>query len=242
MTAMQPIIIDGAPNLRDLGGYAAADGRVTRNRMVFRSDDLSELTRADVIFLASLDIRTVVDFRDLQEIADSPDRVPKTVENEIRIPIEAGSLMNGLLRGELTKEKLSGMMVSVYRALIHEYQAAYREFFAHLANVGNTPLLFHCTAGKDRTGIAAALFLSALGVDRETVIADYLLSNDCLMSRYEAGVDYNPILEPLYMVSPDFIQAAFDAIDNQYGGMEKYLTDNLGVDIAAMRDLYTEAQ
>lgn len=239
MTDMLAIIIDGAPNLRDLGGYAAADGRRIRRRIVFRSDDLSELSRADLIFLASLDIRTVVDFRDRREVELCPDRLPRTVVNLVNIPIEAGSLMNAHLRGGYTRDNLMGMMVSVYRALVDDCRQAYRDFFAILSQPGNTPLLFHCTAGKDRTGVAAALFLLALGVDRKTVLDDYMLSRECLAAKYIAGEDYDPVLEPLYSVFPEFIQAALDVMDNRHGGPLRYLTDVLGVDIGLLRDLYT---
>lgn len=240
MTDMQAIVIDGAPNLRDMGGYETADGKKVRRRFVFRSDDLSELSRADLVFLTSLDIRTVVDFRDEGERELGPDKLPKTVTNPVHIPIAAGSLMNGLLQGDITRDKLMGMMVSVYRALVNDYQQAYREFFKYLADIDNTPLLFHCTAGKDRTGVAAALFLLALGVDRDTVMADYLLSRDCLLAKYEPGVDYDPVFEPLYSVAPEYLQAALEVMDNRYGGPEAYVSRCLGVNADALKAAYTE--
>lgn len=239
MTDLKTIVTDGAPNLRDLGGYAAADGKKVKIGQVFRSDDLNDLSEADLALLASLGIKTVVDFRDRREAALCPDRLPLTVRRSVNIPIEAGRLMSGFSDGRLDRDKTMGIMVSVYRALVNDFQPSFREFFDLLADAGNTPLLFHCTAGKDRTGLAAALFLSALGVERVVVFADYLLSRELLKSKYVFGVDYDHVMEPLYSVAPEFIEAAFGVIDGQYGGPERYLSEKLGVDIARFREMYT---
>lgn len=240
MKDMKTIVTDGAPNLRDLGGYPAFGGKTVKTGLVFRSDDLNDLSEADLKLLAGLNIRTVVDFRDAREAALYPDRLPPTVRNAVKIPIEAGSLMRDLAGDRLTRNKSMGIMITVYRALVNDFQDAFRSFLALLAEPGDTPLLFHCTAGKDRTGYAAALFLSALGVERKIIIDDFMLSRELLKSKYEAGVDYDDVSEPLYSVYPEYIETAFAAIDAGYGGVEKYLTEQLGVDISRFRDFYTE--
>lgn len=239
-TNMRPLIVDGAPNLRDLGGYPAAGGKTVRFRTVFRSDDLSMLSDADVALLAGLNLRTVVDFRDRGEVEYNPDRFPESVRHRIHIPIEAGSLMNSVWNNSYNRDNLMGMMISVYRALVHDYRHAYADFFACLADPDNPPLLFHCTAGKDRTGLAAALLLLALGVDREHAVGDYVLSKECLLGKYQPGVDYDPVFEPLYSVEPEFIGAALEVIDNQYGGPERFLTEQLGANLPLLREMYTE--
>lgn len=240
MARERRIAVAGAPNFRDLGGYEAADGKTVKWGMVFRSDDLSDLTFADMEVVASLGIRTVVDFRDRQEVLYSPDVLPKTVAKSVNIPIEAGRIMGSVGEGRLTRKRLTGVMISVYRALAHDFQPSFREFFGLLANPDGLPLLFHCTAGKDRTGFAAALFLSALGVDKKTIFDDYLLSNACLLEKYVAGVDYDEEMQPLYSVDAAFLNAAFDVIESGFGGVEKYLSDNLEVDIAHFRATFTE--
>jgi Protein tyrosine/serine phosphatase len=112
-------------------------------------------------------------------------------------------------------------------------------FFQTLANPANAPLLFNCSAGKDRTGIAAALVLSTLGVDRETVFTDYLLSEVHLKEKYKSQIEEDPASEPFFTVQRNFLEAAFDEIDTRYGGMESYLRKQLKVDTELLRELYT---
>ena len=227
-------------NLRDLGGLPSGERRAVKKGLVYRSDELSALTRRDLARLAELNVKTVVDFRDEGEADSSPDYLPETVERQVNLSISAGRLMGMFSDGVLTRRKSVGIMVSVYRALVQEFQPVYAEFFALLADSANTPLLFHCAAGKDRTGIAAALFLSALEVPRNLIVEDYLLSQECLAAKFRPGVDYDDAFAPLYGVQEEFIQAAFDVIDNQYDGMDSYLREKLGVDKTRFNALYTE--
>lgn len=232
--------IDGAPNLRDLGGHPAAGGRTVKWGLVFRSDDLNDLSDRDVGVLEKLGIRTYVDFRTGHEAESWPDRIPEGVGVGVNIPVDAGRVMGRFREDGLTLRKTMGIMISVYRDLVNEHQAAFRQFFALLHNPDNLPLLFHCTAGKDRTGFAAAMFLTALGADRETVMADYLQSRIFLQKRYAAGADYPEVLAPLYSVEPEFLQAAFEVIDRKYDGPEAFLSRQLGVDEARLREIYLE--
>ena len=234
------ISAEGAPNFRDLGGYPAADGKRVKWGRVFRSDDLYDLSDEGLSTVEKLGIRLVADFRTRQEALLSPDRLPSTVRKSVNLAIDAGRLMSQYYDETLNARKSRGIMISVYRALATDFQPVFRDFFALLANPDNIPLLFHCTAGKDRTGFAAALFLTALGVDRKTVMADYLLSVDCLREKYVEGVDYNDATKPLFQVEAEFLQAAFDIIDSRYGGAPAYLRDRLSVDIDALRREFTE--
>ncbi len=234
------IALDGSFNFRDLGGYIGAQGRQVSWGKLYRSDDLIELSRADKQRITSLGIRTVIDFRDRSEANASPDRLPDSVVHRYHIPIEAGKLMGAVADGPLTRDKLVAIMISVYRILVHDFQHSFRRFFEIVADADSAPLLFHCTAGKDRTGMAGAYLLSALGVDRKTVIADYMLSRECLKNRYQIGYDYDQVMEPLYTVQPEFIEAAWDVIDDNYNGMDAYLADCLKVDCAKLRVMYLE--
>ncbi len=232
------IPLDGSFNFRELGGYPAADGRVVAWGRLFRSDDLFELTREDREMVRRLGIRTVIDFRDKGEASASPDRLPDSVVHRRHLPIEVGKLAGGVMDGRLTREKAVGMMVSVYRLLVHDFQFRYREFFEIVLDGDSQPLLFHCTAGKDRTGLAGALLLSGLGVERETVVGDYLLSAEYLKNKYQAGFDYDAVMEPLYSVRPEFIETALEVIDDNYNGMDAFLTNQLNVDIEKLRTMY----
>lgn len=131
-------------------------------------------------------------------------------------------------------------MEEVYAYIIRNMQDVYKEFFSILSEKENAPLLFHCSAGKDRTGIAAALLLSALGVDRETVTEDYMLSAEHITKKYEFITREHPELKPLTTVRKEYLETAFRGIDEEFGGIERYLIDNLEVDLDKLRELYTE--
>ncbi len=229
--------IEGAYNVRDLGGYTGAEGKTVKWRTVMRSGDLNKLTDADLEYLAAIPIVSYVDFRDSNEIKAAPDRRPATLRHDFLIPVGAGSIVE---LKDLRTGNTGDLLVWGNQMFVRDFQHEFTRFFRILSDPGNTPLLFHCSAGKDRTGYAAALFLSALGVDRETVIADYMLSAETLRDKYAADVAKYPELEPLMTVQRRYIEGAFEVIDKEYGGVEKYLTEYLGVDLALLRSLYLE--
>lgn len=240
MDRQRRILAEGAPNLRDLGGYPAADGKIVKWGLVYRSDDLSDLTDSGVAALDTLGVRLVIDFRTRHEALLSPDRLPTTARESLNIPIDAGRVMSHFQDSDLNPAKTRAIMISVYRDLAHDFRHAFREFFRLLAVQDNLPLLFHCTAGKDRTGFAAAMLLTALGVDRETVIEDYLLSNRFLGEKYREGVDFDKTMKPLFVVSPEYICAALDVVDRQFDGPERYIEEQLGARLETLRNMFTE--
>lgn len=222
--------------MRDLGGYEGAGGKTVKWRTIMRSGDLNYMTDGDLAYLASIPVVSFVDFRDSNEIKAAPDRRPSSLKCDFHIPIEAGSVIE-LKNARSNIENLLGIG---NRLLARDFQAEFGEFFRILSDPDNTPLLFHCSAGKDRTGFAAAMFLSALGVDYETIMEDYMLSAVLLRDKYAAEVEKYPELRPLMTVHRAYIEAAFEVIDSEYGGVEKYLTEQLGVDTGLMRSLYLE--
>jgi protein-tyrosine phosphatase len=119
-----------------------------------------------------------------------------------------------------------------------EYINCYRNYFALLNNESDVPLLFHCSAGKDRTGMAATLTLYALGVDEQTIMEDYMLSNTFLGDKYASYIAQYPNLGTMFQVRPDYINAGIEAIRSQYGSVENYLTSVLNVDIEKLRAKY----
>lgn len=229
----------GAYNLRDLGGYKAAGNRQVKWRTLFRSDELNRLTEIDLDRLALLPLRSVVDFRGEQERNAAPDILPPTVEHYYPLPLAAGDTSGLKKEKELDAADLSHIMEEVYIYIIRNAQPVYKEFFRILSDGRNTPLLFHCSAGKDRTGIAAALLLASLGVDRETIMEDYLLSTRYIKGKYESLTRARPELEPLTIVKEEYLQAAFHVIDTEFGGTDDYLRNQLDADIEKMRELYT---
>jgi protein-tyrosine phosphatase len=229
--------LEGALNARDLGGYASADGSHVKWGMIFRTGDLNELTDADLHYLEQIPIKTIIDFRDSSEIVSAPDKVPASLVNQFYLPISPGNVVN---LNEITSEVAPQILVDVNKLLVTDFQTEYKAFFQRLMDEDNAPLLFHCSAGKDRTGFGAALFLASLGVDKEMIIQDYLLSKKYVEEKYSDFVAKHPVFEPLMTVKREYIEAALDLIDKEYGGMGNYLTHNLQVDTLKMRKIYTE--
>jgi protein-tyrosine phosphatase len=228
--------MQGAYNVRDIGGYKTVDGKTVKWGKVFRSGDLNQLTNTDIAYLENIGIRTVVDFRDSIEKLAAPDSSLSTVINRLEYPIETGSIVVLAQTAEENKQ----VLIDANKVFVTDFQDEYKKFFEALMNENNLPLLFHCSAGKDRAGFAAAMFLSALGVDKETIIQDYLLSGIYVEEKYASYVSLAPHLAPVFTVYREYIEAAFDTIDKEYGGIDSYLSNELGVDLELMRAIYTK--
>lgn len=232
--------MEGGYNFRDLGGYRTTEGRYVKWGKFIRSDDMKGLTDSDLRYLASIPIRTVVDFRTEMEVELAPDRHPATVENSVALTVNPGNII-GVPDGEITtSEHAVQLMEQMYRLMVSDQGVIeqYRRFFALLQEEKNIPLLYHCSAGKDRTGMASALILYALGVDSETVMKDYLLSNHYLGDKYASAIEAAPAARPMMEIQPSYLQAGLDEIKKLYGSVESYLTEQLKVDIPAFRDKY----
>ena len=256
--AERRIALAGTPNFRDLGGYETADGRHVRWGQVFRSGALVDLTPADRATVDALGIQLVCDLRSDSEVETDPD--PDLGAEALRLAVtdesvDVQAITDAVLVGDL--DQISpDLLLDGMPAIATEFPDAWRTLVQRVADEASRPTNVHCSAGKDRAGWASALILRALGVPEETVMEDYLLSNDYLAASNEdtlaqvrtvvAGVQGVPEdevdlsnLEALLEVRPEYLQAAFDAVDEQYGSFEAYLTDSLGLtqaEIDALRD------
>ena len=237
----------GQSNFRDLGGYKTKDGRRVKWGLVFRSGKCNSLTEDDLAYLATIPLKTVIDFRSSSEQEAEPDKVPTTTVNCINYPIEPGNLSSIDVSDVIRRGDVEGAkqyLVDGNREFVISFQAEYKSFFKTLMEADKTPLMFHCTAGKDRAGFAAALFLAALGVDRETIIEDYMLTNELTgvtMEAMKALYGDNKMAECMYYISSvqkEYIEMALTTIDENYGGMDKFLVQQLGVDVEKLRKLY----
>jgi protein-tyrosine phosphatase len=134
----------------------------------------------------------------------------------------------------------SNRIIDIYRSFSadEEIIAQYRKFFALMQDEANLPLSFHCSAGKDRTGIAAMLFLSSLGVSEEIIMQDYLLSNKYLENKYAKLLEAQPHFKPAYIVEAGYLQTTLDQIKADYGSVENYLKNTLNVDMERMKKIY----
>jgi len=229
---MRSIPLQGASNFRDMGGYRTIDGLSVRWRRLFRSNHLGRLTDQDVAELHQLGLRTVVDFRDHEENERTRNRTVPGAQAH-HLPIDP-TVMQGLEAARAAGQAVDGrlaedLMRDAYRSFARDHARTYRALFALLLEDA-APLVFHCAAGKDRTGFAAAMVLSALDVPPETVMEDYLLTG--ALWRIDPGTIAGlppAVGSALARVQPDFLEAAFDTIDNELGGMARYLETQLGV-------------
>ncbi|WP_228002017.1 tyrosine-protein phosphatase [Nocardia australiensis] len=215
--------LQGVQNARDVGGYRTVDGRSVRTGLVYRTGQLNNATSADLTSLTQRQVRYVDDLRTAFERAIGPDKVPAgaTVHTaDVIGQAPPQTLLTTLTGGD-----------DLYRAFITAPGAseAFASVLRDIIDTDDGAVLFHCTAGKDRTGWTAAVLLSILGVDRDTVNQDYLLSN-----RYR-NASAN---DPLNSVQQPWLDAAFDQADQTYGSFDNYVRDGLklsATDVAALK-------
>jgi protein-tyrosine phosphatase len=232
--------LQGASNFRDLGGYPGQAGRPVRWRRLFRSEHLAALTAADHAALAALGLRRAVDFRGVDERAATPYQVPGLTQHALSIEPTVVQRMQALVQAgeQMNAAVVTALMNDLYRALVNDEAPRFAELFALLLDDEDTPLVFHCTAGKDRTGLAAALILLALGVSRPLVLQDYLLTNRHYRHPPLPASDTPAdALAVLWRVQQGFLDAALHAVDHDQGGVANYLQQRLGLGPAARQAL-----
>lgn len=254
-SARRILDLEAGFNFRELGGYETKSGQVVKYHKVIRSAGLGDLTDNDTSYLAKYGVKTDVDFRSKDEIAKKPDHVPNGAEY-ISLPVfsedqtEASKIQNSSIP-EIDFDPHDGFnhMLEVYRNMIMDDQSrqAYRKFFDQL--LGNTKdndvVLFHCTAGKDRTGMGAVFFLYSLGVPLPTIKEDYLLTNQAskiyvanVLKQVEAK---DPTLvesiRALLTVNEQYLDVAQKAIEETSGNLDNYIRTDLKVSDNEISDL-----
>jgi protein-tyrosine phosphatase len=231
--------MQGASNFRDVGGHRAASGQRVKRGQLFRSDHLAALTPDDLVQIERMNIRHSLDFRGAAESAATPYEIAGVERLSLAIEPTVMARMQALTTQGVvpTTEDTVAMMCETYRDFVNRNAGTYGRFMKHLLEQP-TPQVFHCTAGKDRTGFAAALLLSALGVERETIEQDYLLTNQLYKrdARLE-GHGHPHVMKVLWQVQPEFLHAAFDAVDAQHGGMNAYLHGAIGLSPQELTEL-----
>ena len=232
MTALpRSIVLEGASNVRDLGGYRTKDGAQVRFGQVFRSAALSKLTAGDAARLREAGIGVVCDLRGEAERLQAPSLLPGVALHALSIDPSLGRSIRELADDPATEEDdIAALMRRAYAAYATVWAHRYHALFALLADPTTPGLLFHCTAGKDRTGFGAALILAALGVDRATVQADYLATNRLWTADPEIAAALPPrAAAVLLRVQADFLDSAFAAVLGASGSVDAYLEEHIGV-------------
>ncbi|MET9569984.1 tyrosine-protein phosphatase [Streptomyces virginiae] len=259
---IRQIVLQGAVNVRDLGGYPTWTGGQVRQGLVYRSDALGKLTDADVTTVSGLGLTKVVDFRIPTEVQyDGADRLPSGLSPTAR-PVSDlglyGTLVAAIGSGDpVAQEQMLGggraeaYMRDIYRTFVTspENRAQFAATLRELADGRQGPVLYHCTSGKDRTGWMSYVLLRALAVPEDTAERDYLASNTfraAYDARVRAGLKQsgrmqNPdLLIPLQEVRQDYLDSATAQLEADYGSFYGYLTQGLGLDLRALAKLQSK--
>lgn len=252
-------------NFRDFGGYAGLDGRPVKTGRLFRSAHLAALSPEDLDAIGGLDINLVVDLRYAPERTKQPSRFPTPTPHLHEYPdaTEAKAAKvaphEAFLEHELyTAQDAHNYMMRSYKARPHDpgFQKIFADtlnFMANSEDEQSAGVLVHCAAGKDRTGTLCALIQSTLGVSRDDIMTDYMMTLDSVdidkiigpaaamyTKRYGRQIDAEA-LWPMFGVSPDFLASSLEGMQDSSGGIERYITEELKVsaaDIDSIRKRY----
>ncbi|MGW3106434.1 tyrosine-protein phosphatase [Streptomyces sp. NPDC001100] len=240
--------LSGVRNFRDVGGLPTMDGRRVRQGVLFRSGHLAHATEEDAAFLGSLGLHTIFDFRNASDQKlEGPDvELPgvRNVNLPLSDPADGSEFWKMVRDGEIEQlrailggDKGANRMIASYRTIVTDRTAEHSQVLRALAE-DSVPALMHCAAGKDRAGLSIAVTLLALGVEREAIVADYLESN-AKHRRYRvrrsgsSATAYSPevmeLLSPLFDARAEYLTAAFETVEETWGGVDAYLEQGLGV-------------
>lgn len=243
--------IIGVPNFRDIGGIRTNDNRQIKWGSIYRSDDFSSTEESGWQKLTAMNVKKKIDFRSSQEKKENPDIFEERLNaKEYSLIIDPGNMdkfKDIITDKNTTQEDIDKLLLDMNRLFVKKWAYRYKEYFQLLLET-ETPLVFHCTAGKDRTGLCSALTLYALGVDMETIYDEYELSN-----HYRHGNNEKLIKKVAFMGIPteimrrvmgverSWLKAGFDQIIQDYGSIDKYLEVALELsqnDISTLREKY----
>jgi len=222
----QRLPVPGTYNFRDVGGYPV-EGGSTRDGKLFRADALGRLGDAGKESLRELGVRVVIDLRDDFEVDSLPDDLDGLDVEVLRLPVFEGS--------GASQATIGATLADLYEKIVLQHRDVVVRALREIADTGDEPVVVHCTAGKDRTGVVVALALLAVGVDRETVLDDYAATQANLAGEWLEGmlalvrgygVEITPDLQVIMGGSPrEAMAAVLDLIDRDFGGVRAYLLD-----------------
>jgi protein-tyrosine phosphatase len=206
-------------NCRDLGGYTCQDGSLTKERVFIRSDNLTHLKEEEMIYLKSIGLKAVIDFRHQNEVDPEPD----PFSNDLEVKYHSVSILD---HAQFTLEDLNRIQLHELYIQIAKNKAFIRAVFEQLAQTQGTTL-FHCSAGKDRTGVISALVLKLVGVNDIDIVADYEVSYTYLVPKYSTGdVNVSLVYQDLFdskrttmELFLTYLNTQFDSIDDYFRGI-----------------------
>jgi protein-tyrosine phosphatase len=250
ITLNEPAVeLAGQKNFRDLGGLPTRDGHFIRKNLLFRSGSLTHLTPEDIVKLENLNLSLIIDFRSDREVEKYPTPFISTVKSIVRIGIidaARETAMDYLAKNDA--EGMKTLLVRDYIRLVEDHEAEFTRFLDVVSKTEDLPLVFHCAAGKDRTGLAAVYLLTALGVDFEKIREDYFLTNhyglayaNGLIHRMNEEGMNGELIRPLMEVRQEYLDAALEVMNRKNRGLEGYVRDVLKADARGLQDKYLES-
>ncbi len=235
--------LEGASNFRDIGGYATHSGSFRKGR-VYRSDHLADLSGQDLNTLQELGIARSLDFRGAHERKRSPYQYSFLTSHALTVePTVLPDFLAMVAKGQMDMQAARGTMNKTYTEFVTGHAATFARVFDQLLEA-DTPVVMHCTAGKDRTGFAVALLHRAAGVHPDDVMHDYLLTNQFFRRPDlpdNRGIS-DEVLNVLWGVQPEFLETAFKTIDEEHGDLESFFQSTLKLSPArreALLERYT---
>lgn len=248
VTASRNSVIPGIQNFRDIGGYSAAKGKKTRWGMLYRSAQVENLSYSTFKELKNIGIKTVIDLRSTEEVAKTPQLEDQGL-NVVHIPIGSvniDDILQKLREGKIRNDSIYRLILRANREIVTYYRGEYKKMFDVLEEESNYPAMIVCTTGMDRTAVASAMILSALGVSDETIMTDYLRSNNYFDIPRASGYGYRlPVntqeaITTLFSARESFLNSAKHQVEKSYGNIPTYLDKGLGLtgdDIKELRNI-----
>lgn len=240
-----PVKIKKVNNFRTLGNIKNSEGKTLKKGKFYRSGNLYKLKNSSFKELDKLGIKEIIDLRNAKEISDKPDNLPDNIiyKKYSAFQDQGDQLSQAkklVLKGKVNALDADKRMLDFYREYVTENPETIKKIITEILE-SNQPVLYHCTAGKDRTGIITALILTILKFDKDTIYNDYLLSNNFRKGLVEKRLNFAnnlhfiypkmdlKVLEKLSWIESDYLDASFDEINKKYGSIDIYIQQVLGI-------------
>lgn len=237
------ILLNNTFNTRTIGGLKTIDGLMVKSNILFRSDGLNNIDSADIKILESLNIKRLVDFRSENEVNKNPDIIWNDNIEYIHMPITSDKKINDeihlVIENKINKN-LKDYLIEENKNFILNYTNLYSNFIKSFIKCNGKKTIFHCTAGKDRTGLASMLILYIIGVPMEDILKEYMFSNYCIERTIEKqmikvcnifniSIDNGNKILPLLKVDINYINSAIKTINEEYGNIDNYVKTGLKI-------------